>query len=211
MKYRFVTGLHGNEPIPVIALAQRGVEQYVANSKALSVNKRFIDIDLNKAFGAEGSGYEFQRAEEILKDINDSETIVDFHTFSAESDPFAIIVDESMLDLAIETGLPHIVIMEHNIKNGHALINHRRGISVEVGHHNSFVSFKNTQNVYHNLNEKKGIKNKPNIFRVIGLISEPGEYINFEKTDQGFFPILAGEKAYDFYGLKAVKEKYEKS
>ena len=53
--------------------------------------------------------------------------------------------------------------------------------------------------------EKRDNKNKPNIFRVIGIISEPGKYRNFKKTDQGFYPVLAGEKAYDFYGLKAVK------
>ena len=47
MKYKFVTGLHGNEPIPVIALAQMGVEQYVANPKALSENKRFCGLDSN--------------------------------------------------------------------------------------------------------------------------------------------------------------------
>jgi len=207
MKYKFITGLHGNEPIPVIALAQMGVGQYVANSKALSAGKRFIDVDLNKSFSADGVGYEIERAKAILKDIEDFEIVVDLHTFSAESDPFAIVVEESMLALAIQTGMPYIVIMDYNIKNGHALINHRKGISVEVGQHNSFDSFKNAQNIYRNLNEKRDIKNKPDIFRVTDIISEPGEYINFKKTDQGFYPVLAGEKAYDFYGLKAVKEK----
>jgi hypothetical protein len=206
MKYTFVTGLHGNEQIPIIALAQMGVPQYIANHRALSAHKRYIDTDLNKSFKADGNGYEIERAKEILNDIDASATVIDLHTFSAQSDPFAIVVDEDMIDLAVQTGMPHVVIMEHNIKAGHALINHRKGVSVEVGKHDDHESFVVTQHLYKNLTGEQLLTHKPNIFRVIGIITEPGHYENFKETEQGFYPVLAGEKAYDFYGLKAVKE-----
>jgi succinylglutamate desuccinylase len=38
----FVTGLHGNEQVPVFALASENVPQIIANPRALSLNKRYL-------------------------------------------------------------------------------------------------------------------------------------------------------------------------
>ena len=206
MNYTFVTGLHGNEPIPVFALANLKVSQYIANRKALIRNERFIDVDLNKSFGVKGKGYEYDRAKEILNDISPEKKVIDLHTFSATSEPFVIVVDKRMIDLAITTGLSHIVMMDYNIKNGHALINYRKGISIEVGQHYSYKSYCVAQSIYRNIVCNFKPKKKPNLYRVFGIISELGKYINFTRSSQGFYPVLAGEKAYSFYGLKAKKE-----
>ena len=206
MNYKFVTAVHGNEPIPVFALADLNVKQYIANKRALIEHRRFIDADLNSVFGVEGKGYEYDQAKEMLNEISPEEKVIDLHSFSAVSEPFVVVVNENMIDLAIKTGLSNIVIMEHNIKNGHALINYRKGISVEIGHHKSHESFIIAQNVYKNLLNNFVPKKKPSLFRVFGIITEPGEYVNFTQSSQGFYPVLAGEKAYDFYGLKAKKE-----
>jgi hypothetical protein len=126
----------------------------VANPIALSQNKRFINQDLNGSFEVKGKGYEVKRAKELLKIIPSNRIIVDLHTYSAISEPFVIIVDRKMIGLACKTGIKNIVIMEHNIKKGNALINHRDGISIEVGDHNDYESFLTTLNIINNL--KKG-------------------------------------------------------
>ncbi len=206
MKYTFVTGLHGNEPIPVLALASKGIPQLVAHPRALSQGQRYIDDDLNKSFGTKNDSYESQHADEILATIPETATVIDFHTFTAKSDPFAIVVDLDQLELAKQTGLSKIVYMEHSIKASHALIDHRNGISVEVGQHRSHKSFETTLAVHTSLNDPQNTTH-PNceVFRVTGVLEEDGEYENFIETATRFFPILAGKNSYDFYGLRAVK------
>lgn len=203
----FITGIHGNEQIPVFALAAEGVPQVVANLKALSLNKRFLDNDLNSSFGIKGKGYEIKRAKEILNLIPKKSIIIDFHTFSADSEPFVVIVDKKMIPFALKTGIKHIVLMEHNIKKGNALINHRDGISIEVGHHEDYKSFTTTLNIIKNLKIGKKNSNGVNLYAVFGIIKKRGKYINFKQHKDGFVPVLAGEKAYSFYGLKAKRIK----
>lgn len=197
----FVTAVHGDESIPVYALLEAGIPQVVGNLKGLVMGKRFIEADLNASFGVREKTYEARRAREILKMIRDAETVVDFHTYSAVSDPFVVIVDLGMLPLALTTGLKHVVYMKHNIKKGHALINYRKGISIEVGKHQSVETFEKTKEILKNL--KKGKRHRAKVYEVYGRIEEPGNYINFQEHPQGFVPILAGEKAYNFFGLKS--------
>lgn len=202
----FITGQHGDEQVPVIALASKGIPQIVANPKALSLGKRFFDCDLNNSFGVKlESFYEHNRAKDLLNIISSDKIIVDFHTFSTESEPFVIIVDKKMIEFAKKTGLKNIVLMSHNIKNGHAFINYRNGISVEVGKHNSYDSFLTTLKIAKNITSKKQKKQKIILYSVFDVIRKPGKYINFKKHKDGFIPVLAGEKAYNFYGLKARK------
>src|SRR3990172_6685419 len=53
-KIQFVTGLHGDEKLPIIALASINEEQVVANTLALAKNKLVIDLhkkqSMNEAF-----------------------------------------------------------------------------------------------------------------------------------------------------------------
>ena len=204
----FVAGVHGNEQIPVFVLASENIPHVVANLKALSLNKRFLDSDLNSSFGVKGGGYEIKRAKEILSIIPENSTIVDFHTFSADSEPFVVIVDKKMIPLALKTGIKHIVLMELNIKKGNALIDHRKGISIEVGHHEDYKSFATTLSVIKNLKTEKENKRGINFYTVFGIIEKKGKYINFKKHKDGFIPVLAGEKAYSFYGLKAKRMEF---
>lgn len=198
---KFITGLHGNELNPVIALANANIPQIIANPKALAERKRFINVDMNKSFGAEGKEYEYKRCKEVLSLINPDDYVIDFHTTSANTEPFAIVVDKKMIDFAMTTGLKHIVYMKFNIKEGRALINHCNGISVEVGDHEGQESVVKTLEIIKQV--QKGKKHQAKVYQVFGTIEEPGEYINFEKHKDGFIPVLAGSNAYKFYGLKA--------
>ena len=196
MKIKFVTALHGDEVTPVLALSSINADQIVANKKALSLHKRFIDMDMNKAFGTNGSSLEEKRADEILNQLQleQPDYVLDFHTTSAITDP-------KMLNFAKTLGLNHIILMKHNIKAGHALINHYNGVSVEAGTHNSPEAFENVIRIVNSAT--KGEKHTAILYEVYGLIETPGKYINFVKHSDNFIPILAGERAYDFYGLKA--------
>lgn len=202
---QFVTAVHGNEIMPTLALASIGVPQIVANPRALARGVRLTESDLNASFGKSGNTYEEKRARELDK-IMDSETeVVDFHSFSVESEPFAIVVDLAMLPLASSLGVKHVVYMKHNIKGGYALIDYHRGVSVEVGKHDDPKSFDETLQIVKKL-KKDGISPaKVKVYEVYGRIEEKGEYVNFKKKN-GIIPILYGERAYDglsFYGMAA--------
>lgn len=202
-KIQFVTGMHGNEPMPVLALASLSVKQIVANPKALSKAVRFVQKDLNASFGTTGNSYEENRAKEILKAISKSSLVIDLHTFTAPSEPFVIIVDLALKEFAASLGFKHVVYMKHNIKKGHALINYRNGVSVELGNHKDSKSFKNAIELVKTIQDKKVKKHKVKFYEVYDIIRKSGKYINFKKHKEGFIPILAGENAYKFPGLKA--------
>ena len=197
----YTTAIHGNEPIPVFSLASIGVNQLICNYQALSQNQRYLKKDMNQSFGTRGNTLEELRAKEILKLIPKSEIVVDLHTMSAKSEPFAIVVDLKMVPLAATTGLKHIVYMSHNIKSGHSLIDHRNGISIEVGNHLDQQSFETTKNIYNNIKNK--IKGSFTLYEVYGVINKNGKYQNFKMHSSGFIPVLAGETAYNILGLKA--------
>jgi len=145
--------------------------------------------------------YETIQTKKILQVLSPQNLIIDLHTFSAKSQPFAIVVDPHMIPLAQTTGLMHIVYMAHNIKNGHALIDYRPGISIETGFHYSPETIFNIIKILKNL--KARIRHPAKIYRVFDVITQPGNYRNFLPHPSGFIPILAGEKAYPFFGLKA--------
>ncbi len=205
-KIQYVAGMHGNEYMPILALASVKMPHVVANPKALSLGKRWVDVDLNKSFGIENKTYESKRAAEILKEIPEDAQVFDFHTSNSTDVPFAIIVDLAMVPLAQKTGLEHVVYMKYNIKDGHALINYRDGVSMELGRHNGSESFDNTLKVLTNL--KHGKKNKIKVYEVYGKITDPGNYKNFKlykDKEEEFYPIFVGETSYDFIGLKTKK------
>jgi len=206
-KIQVVTGLHGDERLPVLALASIGQKQIVANTKALAKNIRFVEKDLNSSFGTNGITYEEKRARQILNLIGISDLVIDLHTFSAKSEPFVIIVNLEMLSFAEGLGFNNIVFMKHNIKGGHSLINQRNGVSIELGNHNDTKSFERAVEVVNRLKGKKTRSLKIKLYEVFGIIEKPGKYVNFRKYKDGFIPILAGENAYDFYGLKAKIKK----
>lgn len=208
-KYRYVTALHGNEPKPTQGLATLGVDQIVANPRALVYRVRYIEKDMNASFGTAGITYEEIRAREVLAALSSKGEgiVIDMHTFSCDSPPFAIVVDEQLIPLAASLGITHVVYMKHNIKSGHALINHVSGISVELGKHDDLESFLRAQELVRRLENGILMPNEASIYEVFGRITEMGEFHNFEPSSE-FVPVLYGEKAYfdqGFYGLMARK------
>lgn len=200
---RIVAGQHGNEKGPVRALMSRGYDFVLGNPEAGERNVRFIEQDLNASYGVDTDTIESKRSKEILNLISPQDVVIDFHTTSAKGPPFAILMDRTMLPLAERTGLAHAVLMTHNIKKGHALINARDGIAVEISGYDTEESFEASLSV---LDFLESSRSTPlSLYEVYGLITEPGEYENFVECVGGFYPVLVGEESYDFIGLKARK------
>jgi hypothetical protein len=201
----FVTAVHGNEQLPVLALASVGEKQIVANPEALRRNVRFLEKDLNASFGTDGESLEERRARKILARLSKAFPVIDFHSTTGVTPPFAIVVDMAMIPLAQSLGLNHVVVMKYNIKGGYALINHCDGVSVEVGQHGDPASFDTTLKILKACKEGKRNKNAP-VYEVYSKIEKPGVYKNFQaykEGDETFYPVLAGENSYGFPGLKA--------
>lgn len=202
-KIQFVSGMHGNEYMPVLALSSAEIKHVVANPAALAAGKRWIDSDLNSAFGSNKKTYESRRAKEVLEKIPEDSLVIDFHTSDSANVPFAIVTDLHMVPFALTTGLKHVVYMKYSIKKGGALIDFRDGVSVEAGKHKEDKSFHTTLEVVKNVQKKKPFE--ANVYEVYGKITKPGKYTNFTLHKDGFYPVLSGETSYDFLGLKARK------
>jgi len=93
MKIAIFGGTHGNEPVGVEVIkalrAQKPksnfhtYETFIGNPKALEKKVRYIDSDLNRAFGKKGQpiGYELQRSKELEQQIRGKfDLIIDLHT-----------------------------------------------------------------------------------------------------------------------------------
>ena len=107
-----------------------------------------------------------------------------------------------MKSLATIFGLP-VVYMAYNPKGGHALIDHRKGLSIEVGKHDDADSFRTTSFMIQRLKEHK--PQQVPLFQVTGTISEPGEYRDFQEIN-GFFPVLSNSSLeYQHWGFRAEK------
>jgi hypothetical protein len=204
-KYVFVAGMHGNEKMPVRALRDAKIDFIFGNPNAYKRNVRFTEQDLNASFGRRAKTFESKRAAELLKQIPKNSTVIDFHTTGTEERPFAIVVDKKMIKVAAKTGIKKIVLMKHNIKKGHALINYRNGVSIEAGTHKDEESYKTTLKVVKSLEKDKATK--VDVYEVFDIIKEPGKYINFKAHKSGFIPVLANEPAYEKEGIFGLKAK----
>lgn len=99
-KLLLIAGTHGNEKIGIEAIKKlklKGYDKYfdilIGNPKALSLNKRFIDHDLNRAYpGDEYSKlYEKRLAYKNLKIARKYEYIIDIHEADKGCDDFIIV------------------------------------------------------------------------------------------------------------------------
>ena len=218
MNYKIITAIHGDEIAPVIAMALLNKEQLIANPKALVKKKRFIFKDMNASFGVDDEYYEAKRAREILQQIEKSEIVIDLHTFVGKSPSFVIVVDKKMLPLACSLGFSRIIYMKRNPKKGHALINHRNGVSVELGRDQDIATVvQNAKQMFARLDALSGktlpdlasIHNRK-VYEVFSTYKKQGTYVNFRKQQDGNYPVLASSKAFKIHGFYALKARLVK-
>ncbi len=203
----FVAGIHGNERLPVKALQDAGVKFVLGNPVAYEKNVRFLDQDLNASFGTENETCESKRAADLLMVIPEEKLVIDFHTTTAETEPFVIIVDKAQVDFAKSLGIKKIVLMSLNIKSGKSLINYRNGVSVELGHHEDL---ENSYNLPMSISTNLGKIfecDEYELYEVYDVIKEEGNFQNFKECNESFVPILYGEHSYRDEGIFGLKAK----
>ena len=103
MNIALVGGTHGNEPVglEVMSLFKKSTAKYRnsftcfwGNPKAYELKKRYVDTDLNRAFGKNQirKGYEQSRAEELESQFKDNfDLCIDLHTTTSNMGQTAIL------------------------------------------------------------------------------------------------------------------------
>jgi succinylglutamate desuccinylase len=136
--------LHGNElvghkvikELKKIKIIKGQLKTIIANPKAMRVNKRFIDHDLNRSFPGNKNSklLEEKLAVKILKMISPSDYVLDIHSTSSDTKNVIIIKKRNaMIDKMLSIINPNkVVLMPKNYGDG-SLINFCSGISIEYG------------------------------------------------------------------------------
>lgn len=130
---------HGNERFGALvaeALAQLKQSVLLGNPKAFIQNKRFITIDMNRAYANQDLKLaEVRRTQQILKKASKYPLVLDIHSSTSDVGKVAIIREASpeILSIVLSLGMERAVVMPPHIVE-HALIgNVQCGISIEYG------------------------------------------------------------------------------
>lgn len=170
--------------------------------EAIRARRRFVEKGRSLSFGKEGESLEHLRARTLCAEILPETPVLEFHTVSCESEPFAIVVDETFLPLAKSLGLPNVVVMKFYMKDGGSLIGVRGGVSVEKGRHDDPAAYVRTQELVSRLDGQRTSKSVQ-VSEAFDILRQHCDYVNFQDHPSSFVPALAGENAYDHHGLKA--------
>lgn len=128
------------------------IEFIVGNPKAVAANQRFLQRNLNRLLdvhtlcdekAVKGGEYEIQRARVLYEAIRHSDAVLDIHSVSSDSDPFAIPASTDASE-AIAPHLPVSYIVQslaHSTAEGGtsmdcALMHDVPAVCVECGQHN---------------------------------------------------------------------------
>lgn len=140
---------HGNERIGLRVakkLEKLGVNKNVlivqkANEKALKLNKRFIDQDLNRSFpGKKNGNYEQRRAYELNPIIKSADIVIDIHsTTSALKDAFIVLNLNPKTVEYIKVIKPKYVLLMNAVKEIALLAEAKVGLAFEYGKDNDPV------------------------------------------------------------------------
>lgn len=113
-------GVHGNETCGVKAITRLEAKllseekllsgrvlTLIANQEAIRLKKRFVDFDLNRAFGNPNAiGHEFNLAKNIIPHLQGIDYLLDLHSTSAPTKPFcAGILTKDHLEVFKMTGI----------------------------------------------------------------------------------------------------------
>lgn len=153
MNIAIVGGTHGNEPVGIQVInalnkqsPQHCLHEYksfLGNPKAYELQKRFVDSDLNRAFGKNGipKGYEKIRSKELEQEIRGHyDLVIDLHTTTTNMGLTAILNNTHPLTQKVCSYLkfqnPEIKLIEEDILNENSTHLNRlapAGVTVEVG------------------------------------------------------------------------------
>ncbi len=229
--------LHGNEVIGmkvINRLRREGVEcasvkAIIANERAISIRRRFVDTDGNRCFpGKRNGNVEERMAYRLLKEIEGYDYVIDIHSTHADmADTVIVTKRKSLNEARLRVPIKNIVLMGREIAKGHSLIDFaEKGISLEFYKKRSVkdVSMLVRQTI-ENIGEGKRLKTKKEVYRVTGFIQRTGRPFairNYRlvrkgqplmkdgprivRSEDSFYPIFFGERGYKGLCMKSVKE-----
>ncbi len=222
MKLAVVACVHGNEKygLEVVKRLSGSISFFIGNEKATRENKRFVDVDLNRAFpGNETGNYEERRAFELAARLKDFDFVIDLHSSSNDCKMFGIITKQNnvKIEFAKKLGLKKLVIMSEDFAKGNALIDFVKcGLSIEVGSHNRKENVDEAVEVIENFLLEKNRNEDIEIFKVKSKLMKKYDKVlikNFEKVKEGMILTIGnfGEKQLaeeDFVAVLVDEEAY---
>jgi succinylglutamate desuccinylase len=190
------------------------VEYLCGNPRASEGNTRFIDTDLNRSYKRNGRSYEEKRSEEILEFISEGnfDFVLDVHTTTAPIKGLFIttILNDANRQIIRASNTPLIVEIPDEMTKHSLIGNIASSVSVEFNEDNAREA--STLEELSVFIEKliTGSSVKPfnrKLLRVTGLIEkdeDTRDFVNFELSPKGYYPVLYGERNYTNYqGFKA--------
>lgn len=197
MKILLIIATHGNEKIGLKVVKEieklhiNNLIIQIGNKKALELNKRYIDQDLNRSFpGKKNGNYEERRAFELIPIIKSADLVLDIHSTTSDTKNTLIVnkINKETLGCIKSIQPKYVVIMK---KSKNSLISQAKiGISFEYGKDNDMITIKKTivdikkLLNYLGLIKTKSPKNKTTTkyFNVSSIVPKPKGYKLIKKV-----------------------------
>ncbi|PIS15961.1 hypothetical protein COT62_00885 [Candidatus Roizmanbacteria bacterium CG09_land_8_20_14_0_10_41_9] len=201
MKTIFIVSVHGDEQAPLKVIKEHfkdRLKYLVAHPEAFKKNVRYLTTDLNRSFPGRVDGSKEERiVVKLMKKLNNYERVIDLHTATCDTLPFAILtkVTKDHLKLVSLLGLRRVVCMEKNIASGKALIDHIPiAISVECGNERSPATPSNIKKMIDDyLNNKSISLKRIEYYTVFEFLTKKTEKERLVKKIQPFKLVKKGE------------------
>lgn len=215
---------HGDEPLGDLLYEYIGkhhperapeIDFIIGNPQAKRKNVRFIESDLNRSYSGKGETYEERRAIELVRIIakHHYSLVLDLHTTTCMQPPCLITasVDHPFIRY---TSIGLVVYMNDKIVNSSLIGVCDEAISIEVN--KTEINDAMLESLYMDIlcfvNGAQPTTAKK-VFEVIGLLrkselsqADVERLRNFERSPQGFYPVLVGENSYkkhtEYLGFK---------
>jgi len=128
MKILIIGGMHGNEPLGPSLIADlkknpiAGVDTIIGNPRAIKINERFTEQDLNRSFpgNVKSAIYEERRAAKIVEACKGYDLVLDFHNTIPTDNDCSFIGDGAnplLLQVASYLDLKRVIVADYNCIN----------------------------------------------------------------------------------------------
>jgi len=128
MRILVLGGTHGNEPLGPKLVASlkknpiNGVDTVIGNPRAIKINERFAEQDLNRSFpgNPRSTIYEERRAANMMKVCSGYDIVLDFHNTMAADNDCTFIGDGAnplLLRVASFLGVKRVIVADYDCIN----------------------------------------------------------------------------------------------
>lgn len=231
MKILLIGSQHGNEPLGDM-LYEYLNKQYphllpniifiIGNPRAHRAKVRYIESDLNRSYDGMLHTYEAERARYIIKFIQDGDfdLVLDLHTTVCDQPPCFILpsLNDAVISFIRASHIERVVLLNDPIVYSSLTGVSPKTIAIEIANSelNNSLMNKLCQDIEHYIkgdikSAAKKVYDTPSLLFKTEIAEElVDSLVNFQKSDQGFIPILVGQNSYrkttPYLGFKATVE-----